>query len=89
MITNDHFGKIKLALYTNISIIIKHLGSIIAAQNQKKPFILNPKTGSILLFIIVISCGKIFPQTLIYENNDKIWENFIIFSPFLIKFSHL
>ena len=40
------------------------------------------------MLIYTLTRGKIFPQMPVYENNDKIWENFFILAPILIKFSH-
>ena len=40
------------------------------------------------MLIQELTCGKIFPQMPVYENNDKIWENFPKKGLFLIKFSH-
>ena len=40
------------------------------------------------MLIQELTCGKIFPKMPVYENNDKIWENFPKKGLFLIKFSH-
>ena len=69
---NKLFEKIKHVPHINISLIIKHLCRNITTQNQKKPVIFTTVTGFILLFIMTISCEKIFSKILIYEKNETI-----------------